>query len=98
MTLFSSISSISNPMTSSKSSISSFGSGTSIGSNSIACGGCGGGSGGILGSGLGIGLGLGLDLTGGSRTRGSCRGNGGSSNPVNGHGGMGGGNGSCCGI
>ncbi|KAM9959057.1 hypothetical protein ACTFIR_000108 [Dictyostelium discoideum] len=99
MTLFSSISSISNPMTSSKSSIASFGSGTSMGSNSIACGGgCGGGSGGILGSGLGLGLDLGLDFTGGSRTRGACGGNSGSSNPVNGHGGMGGRNGSCCGI
>ncbi|KAM9997670.1 hypothetical protein ACTFIY_007312 [Dictyostelium cf. discoideum] len=89
MTLFSSISSISNPMTSSKSSIASFGSGTSMGSNSIACGGgCGGGSGGILG----LGLGLGLNLFGGSRSRGACGGNnGGSGNPAQG------GNGSCCG-
>ncbi|EAL66806.1 coiled-coil family protein [Dictyostelium discoideum AX4] len=91
MTLFSSISSISNPMTSSKSSIASFGSGTSMGSNSIACGGGCGGSDGILGLGLGLslGLGLGLNLTGGSRSRGGCGGSNGS---------MGGGNGSCCGI
>ncbi|EAL66803.1 coiled-coil family protein [Dictyostelium discoideum AX4] len=94
MTLFSSISSISNPMTSSKSSIASFGSGTSMGSNSIACGGgCGGGSGGILG----LGLGLGLNLFGGSR--GACGGNSGSGNPGNGP--CSGGKccgGPCCGI
>ncbi|KAM9959055.1 hypothetical protein ACTFIR_000106 [Dictyostelium discoideum] len=91
-----SISSISSSISSSKSSIALFGNGTSMGSNSIACGGgCGSGNG--FG---GIFIGANIDLTGGASTSSGGRGG----RPGRGHGGPhghgrgGSGSGSSCGC
>ncbi|EAL60768.1 hssA/2C/7E family protein [Dictyostelium discoideum AX4] len=86
MTILSAITSISKPNKISKSAVSSFGGSTlSMGSNSVACGGCGGGSyGGSSGSGsysssggIAIGLAVSIDLNI-SATVGAILGGGGS--------------------
>ncbi|EAL60650.1 coiled-coil family protein [Dictyostelium discoideum AX4] len=75
MTLFSSISSMSSSMTSSKSSFASFGNGTRVSSNSIACSvDCDG-----------KGVSSGSDLTGGAKSGGDCGGKGRPNNHGHGH-------------